>query len=191
MDFHQLEDEVLIRFIARSQSAALSELYDRYNRLVFGLALNAVADKGLAEEITQDVFMRIWERASTYQAEHGNVMNWVAGIARNRSIDMIRHRLITAEGHSRSWEEMPMFDPPDTQNIELDYELESQRQRIRHAIFSLPKEQRVTLALVYFRGCTHEEAADILGEPLGTVKTRIRLGMQKLKNILETERSSL
>jgi len=117
-------------------------------------------------------------------------MNWVAGIARHRSIDMIRHRQVRAEGHSESWEDLPLFDPPDAQNIEQDFEHENQKQRIRLALYSLPKEQRDSLALVYFRGCTHEEAANILGEPLGTVKTRIRLGMQKLKNILETERYS-
>ena len=187
MDYRKLDDTALIRLISHSQTDALSELYDRYNRLVFGLALTSVADKGLAEEITQDVFLRIWERASTYRTEQGRVINWVAGIARNRSIDMIRHQKVSAEGHSLSWDDLPSFDPPDALNIERDYELENQKRLIRQAIYSLPKEQRDSLALVYFRGCTHEEAAEILGEPLGTVKTRLRLGMQKLKAILETE----
>ncbi len=184
MDFHQLDDEALLRLIAHSQSDALSELYDRYNRLVFGLALNAISDRGLAEEITQDVFMRIWERANTYQSEYGRVLNWIASIARNRAIDMLRHRQITAEGHSLGWDDLPQFDPPDNLDVEQEFEAENKKLLIRQALFQLPKEQRDALAMVYFRGHTQEEAAEVLGEPLGTVKTRIRLGMQKLKTLI-------
>ncbi len=185
MDYHQFDDEALIRLIAHAQSDALSELYDRYNRLVFGLALNAVSDRGLAEEITQDVFMRIWEHANTYQSGYGRVLNWVASIARNRAIDMLRHRLSSTEGHSLGWDDLPQFDPPDSLDVEQQTELDIQKLRIRQALYQLPKEQRDALAMVYFRGHTQEEAAEALGEPLGTVKTRIRLGMQKLKTIFD------
>ncbi len=190
MDYKKFDDESLIRLIAQSQPEALSELYDRYTRLVFGMARNAVGDQALAEEITQDVFMRIWNKANTYQAEHGKVVSWIAGIARNRAIDVFRHQRSLLEGNSLSLEELPFFDPPDSLNIEREIETKFRKQRIQHALFLLPKEQRDVLAMAYFRGYTHEEAAEALGQPLGTVKTRIRLGMQKLRQLLEEEQTS-
>ena len=190
MDYKKFDDESLLRLIARSQSEALSELYNRYSRLVFGLARNAVGDQALAEEITQDVFMRVWNKAGTYQAEQGKVVSWIAGIARNRAIDVFRHQRSRAEGNSVSWEEMPFFDPPDSQNVEQELETKHKQQRVQQALFLLPEEQRQALALAYFRGFTHEQAAEALGQPLGTVKTRIRLGMQKLRQILEEEKTS-
>ena len=191
MDYKKFDDETLIRLIARSQSDALGELYDRYSRLVFGMARNALGDQGLAEEITQDVFMRIWNKASTYQAAHGKAVSWIAGIARNRAIDVFRHQKSLLDGNSLSLEELPLFDPPDSLNVEQEIETKFKEQRVQQALFQLPKEQRDVLALAYFRGYTHEEAAEALGEPLGTVKTRIRLGMQKLRQILGEERASV
>jgi RNA polymerase sigma-70 factor (ECF subfamily) len=190
VDYKKFDDESLIRLIAQSQSEALGELYDRYNRLVFGLARNAVGDQALAEEITQDVFMRIWNKAGTYQAEQGKVVSWIAGITRNRAIDVFRHQKSLPEGTSLSLEELPFFDPPDSLNIEREVETRFRKQRVQQALFLLPKEQRDVLALAYFRGYTHEEAAAALGQPLGTVKTRIRLGMQKLRQLLEEEQTS-
>jgi RNA polymerase sigma-70 factor (ECF subfamily) len=190
VDFKKFDDESLIRLIARSQSEALGELYDRYNRLVFGMARNAVSDQTLAEEITQDVFMRVWNKASTYQAEQGKVVNWIAGITRNRAIDVFRHQKSLQDGNSISLEDLPFFDPPDNLNVEREIESKFKKQRIQQALFQLPEEQRDALALAYFRGYTHEEAAEALGQPLGTVKTRIRLGMQKLRNLLEEEQTS-
>ena len=190
MDYKKFDDETLIRLIAGSQSDALGELYDRYSRLVFGMARNALGDQGLAEEITQDVFMRIWNKASTYQAVQGKVVSWIAGIARNRAIDVFRHQKSLLDGNSLSLEELPLFDPPDSLNVEKEIESKLKERRVQQALFQLPKEQRDALALAYFRGYTHEEAAEALGQPLGTVKTRIRLGMQKLREILEDEKTS-
>ena len=190
MDYKKFDDETLIRLIAGSQSDALGELYDRYSRLVFGMARNALGDQGLAEEITQDVFMRIWNKASTYQAVQGKVVSWIAGIARNRAIDVFRHQKSLLDGNSLSLEELPLFDPPDSLNVEQEIESKLKERRVQQALFQLPKEQRDALALAYFRGYTHEEAAEALGQPLGTVKTRIRLGMQKLREILEDDKTS-
>jgi RNA polymerase sigma-70 factor (ECF subfamily) len=191
VDYKKFDDESLIRLISSSQTEALGELYDRYNRLVFGMARNAVSDQALAEEITQDVFMRVWNKASTYQAEQGKVVNWIVGIARNRAIDVFRHQKSRLEGNSLSLEDLPFFDPPDSLNIEREIESKFKKHRVQQALFLLPKEQRDVLALAYFRGYTHEEAAIALGQPLGTVKTRIRLGMQKLRQILQDEQSSV
>src|SRR5512139_4027398 len=90
MDFTRLNDETLLRLIARSQEPALSELYDRYSRLVYSVALNTLSNAEQAEEVTQDVFVRVWEKARTYQAEHGRVVTWLTSIARHRSIDIFR-----------------------------------------------------------------------------------------------------
>jgi RNA polymerase sigma-70 factor (ECF subfamily) len=191
MDYKRFDDESLIRLISSSQTEALGELYDRYNRLVFGMARNAVSDQALAEEITQDVFMRVWNKASTYQAGQGKVVNWIAGIARNRAIDVFRYRKSRLDGESLSFEELPTFDPPDSLNVEREIEAKLKKQRIQQALFQLPEEQRNVLALAYFRGYTHEEAAKALGQPLGTIKARIRLGMQKLRQILQDEQTSI
>jgi len=180
-----------MRLIAQTRSEALGELYDRYNRLVFGMARNAVGDQALAEEITQDVFMRIWNKATTYQPEQGKVVSWIAGITRNRAIDVFRHQKTRLDGDSLSFDELPFFDPPDSQNVERETETRIKGQRVQQALFLLPKDQRDALALAYFKGYTHEEAAEVLGEPLGTVKTRIRLGMQKLRELLEEEQTSI
>jgi RNA polymerase sigma-70 factor (ECF subfamily) len=190
VDYKKFDDESLIRLIAKSQPEALGELYERHNRLVFGMAVNAVGDQALAEEITQDVFLRVWNKASTYQAEQGKVTNWIAGIARNRAIDVFRHQRSRPERNSISWEEMPLFDLPDSQDVEQEIEVKHKKQRIQQALFQLPQEQREALALAYFRGYTHEEAAEALGQPLGTIKTRIRLGMQKLRQLLAEEQNS-
>ncbi len=138
MDYKKFDDETLIRLIAGSQSDALGELYDRYSRLVFGMARNALGDQGLAEEITQDVFMRIWNKASTYQAVQGKVVSWIAGIARNRAIDVFRHQKSLLDGNSLSLEELPFFDPPDSLNVEQEIESKLKEQRVQQALFQLP-----------------------------------------------------
>lgn len=187
MDYKEFDDQSLIRLIARSQESALSELYDRYSRLIYSLALNAVGDPATAEEITQDVFIRIWDHAGTYQAEKSKVVTWIASITRYRSIDVIRRRKIRPESQSVSWEIEPSANEMNPINVEQTVEISQERRRVRQAISVLPEEQRQALAYAYFQGYTHREIAEVLGEPLGTVKTRIRLAMQKLRQLLEQE----
>jgi RNA polymerase sigma-70 factor (ECF subfamily) len=187
VDYKEFDDQSLIRLIARSQESALSELYDRYSRLIYSLALNAVGDPATAEEITQDVFIRIWDHAGTYQAEKSKVVTWIASITRYRSIDVIRRRKIRPESQSVSWEIEPSANEMNPINVEQTVEISQERRRVRQAISVLPEEQRQALAYAYFQGYTHREIAEVLGEPLGTVKTRIRLAMQKLRQLLEQE----
>jgi RNA polymerase sigma-70 factor (ECF subfamily) len=177
--------------IARAQETALGELYDRYNRLVYSLAVHAVNDPALAEEITQDVFMRIWDKAETYRSEHGKVFTWLTSIARNRSIDMIRRRNIRPEGNRAGWAEEGMINLPDPTDVELEVQVLQQNKRVHAALTRLPVEQRRVLAYAYFHGYSHSEIAALLNEPLGTVKTRIRLAMQKLRQMLSEENSLL
>jgi RNA polymerase sigma-70 factor (ECF subfamily) len=187
MDYTRFDDETLLNLIARSQELALSELYDRYNRLVYSVALNTIADPARAEEITQDVFVRVWERAETYRTEQGRVATWLSSITRNRAIDVFRRRRVRRENLLISWEEVEGLDPPAPQNVEAEVDLAQRRRLVRWAVAQLPEEQKQALGLAFFQGLSHVEVADALHEPLGTIKTRIRLGMQKLRSLLQNE----
>ena len=187
MDYKHLDDESLIRLIVHARQEALSELYDRYCRLVFSMALNTVGDPETAEEITQDVFIRVWEKAVTYRSEQAKVSTWVTSITRYRAIDVLRQRGVRAEQHSVGWEDVSPNDEPRSEGPERQTEQSLEAQRVRSAIQVLPPDQRDALALAYFQGLSHSEIADRLGEPLGTVKTRIRLGMQKLRESLSSD----
>lgn len=187
MDYSTLDDAELMALIARSHAEALSELYDRYHRLVFSLALNSVADYAIAEEITLDIFTRIWEKAGTYQADRAKVTTWLMSMTRHRSIDELRQRKSRLERDSIGWAETS--SPPEAggNDPEEVLELALQRERVRTAVAQLPAEQKQALALAYFRGYTHSQIAEILQQPLGTIKTRLRSAMQKLRQILEDE----
>jgi RNA polymerase sigma-70 factor, ECF subfamily len=182
-----LDDGILLNLIIHAQDDALSELYDRYGSLVYSVAMNALADQALAEEITQDVFVRVWERAGTYRNEQGSVATWLASIARNRAIDIFRHNRSRHMNLNTSWEAAENLDSPASQNVEAEVDLAQRIQHVRWAVAQLPEEQRSALSLAYFQGLTHPEIAQRLGEPLGTVKTRIRLGMEKLRVLLQVE----
>ncbi len=181
------DDQELIRRIIRGEEEALRALYARHSRLVYGLALRIVKDEPVAEEVTQDVFLRAWEKADTYQRDKAQVRTWLARIARNRSIDVLRRRSAQDARARGAWEDMKsatlegQVDP--SAPVEAGYE----RERLREALAALPEEQRATLALAFFAGRTHREIAEATGEPLGTVKSRIRGAMQKLRDVLEQE----
>jgi RNA polymerase sigma-70 factor (ECF subfamily) len=185
VDYKKLNDETLLRLIVHGNEQALSELFDRYHRLVFSIGLNALGDPQVAEEITQDVFVRVWERAATYQSEQGKVITWLGRIARNRSIDIYRQRSIRPEHNSLSWDGLLNIDLDGAPNVESSFELADLQRRVRQALAGIPAEQRQALAMAYFQGLSHQEIANALGQPLGTIKTRIRLGMLKLKTMLE------
>lgn len=184
-----LDDEILLNKIANGQSAALGVLYDRYGRLVFSLAFHIVNDSGLAEEITQEVFLQVWNKAASYQAELGKVSTWLTSVARHRAIDSLRRRSVRPEGNSTDLDDSDEPNGPhwiDPLNVEMQTELTLQNHTVRQAVAQLPKEQQRALALAYFQGLSHQEIAEITGEPLGTIKTRIRLAMQKLRQALES-----
>lgn len=185
MDYQKLDDETLLRFITRADEGALGELYDRYSRLVYSMALNSTGDAGLAEEITQDVYLRIWNKAASYQPSQGKVTTWIVSIARYRSIDMLRKLSVRPEGNRAEWAEGEAFEASDPMDIEEQVENSERKLQVQRAVAELPDEQRVVLSLAFFQGFSHSEIAEIMGEPLGTVKTRIRLGMQKLRQSLQ------
>lgn len=187
VDYSSLDDATLIDLIARARADALGELYDRYGRMVFSLAVNSVGDYRTAEEITQDVFVRVWQRAKSYRAERGKVSTWLTSIARHRAIDQLRRRGARPEQHTVAWAEgapealTASDDPQEAAQLAMEGE------RVRAAVAQLPEEQKQVLALAYFQGYTQQQIADALGQPLGTVKTRVRLAMKKLRVTLEPE----
>lgn len=187
MDFHQLEDNALLRLMARRQEQALSELYDRYSRLVYSVALNVLVDETLAEEVTQDVFLRVWEKAETFDSNLGKVSTWLASVARNRAIDILRSRRKRPEGNLAGFSIEDALDLPAPANVEAEVELARRQQRLRRAMAQLPEAQRQALAYAYLLGYSHSQIAAELNEPLGTVKTRIRMAMQSLRALLADE----
>jgi RNA polymerase sigma-70 factor (ECF subfamily) len=184
------EDIDLIRAIQNRHESALGELYDRYGRLVYSLAVRMVGEHNLAEEITQDVFVLVWHKAYTYQPDLGKVATWLTSMARNRTIDMLRRQKVRPEGHRAEWTDGTAADQLDLK-LETQVEHEQGVRRLHAAMASLPPEQLKVVAMAYFGGLSHQEIADALGDPLGTVKTRLRLGMQKLRTLLVDEVVSL
>lgn len=185
MDAKQLDDNSLIALINQEQQDALSVLYDRYSRLVFSMAYRTVGDTGLAEEITQEVFLRVWEKAHTYRPEQAKVITWIASITRYRAIDILRQQKIRPEGNQADWDDGLVQEKSDAADVEQIVELRQRQSRVRAALTDLPDEQRHALALAFFYGYSHSQIAEQLQEPLGTIKTRIRSGMQKLRQLLE------
>jgi RNA polymerase sigma-70 factor (ECF subfamily) len=177
------DDQVLMQRIVGGDQQALAQLYDRYGRLVYGLARGVVGDEAAAEEITQDAFTRVWAKAGTYQPEQGRPLTWLMRIARNRAIDELRSRSSRPQGRSISWleEELPYEGEGPPEEVELGL----RRKRVAEAIAMLPAEQRRVLALAYFQAHTHREIAGMLKQPLGTVKTRLRSAMKRLRTLLE------
>ncbi len=180
-EYATFEDEILLRLIAIKKTDALGALYDRYGRLAYSIAYQAVGDRETAEEITQDVFLRVWNSAHAYRADRGKVITWIASIARHRAIDILRRRKIRPESKSVYWDDLLTPHIPQQNALEEDIEQLHHRGEVQKAVADLPEEQRSALALAFFGGYTHKEIAEIQKLPLGTVKTRIRLGMQKLR----------
>ena len=188
MDYSILDDVTLLQLMAQGQTEALGQLYDRYKRLVFSLALAVVGDDATADEITLDVFLRLWQKAGTYQAEKARVTTWMTAVTRHLAIDELRRRKTRPEAHRADWAEPGASAPTGGRDVEEGVELTLRRQRVRAAVAQLPPEQRKALALAYFKGLTHAQIAAVLEQPLGTVKTRIRLAMQKLSSLLWEEK---
>lgn len=167
---------------AAGDQSAFAALYDETNRLVYSMALRILSEPADAEEVTLDVYMQVWRSAKTYTEKRGNVGTWLVMLARSRAIDRLRSRQsrATREETIPEHSEFPSLDPTPEQSTEAN----RQSQRVRSALASLPPEQREALELAVFSGLTHYELAAKLNQPLGTVKTRIRQGMMKLREFL-------
>jgi RNA polymerase sigma-70 factor (ECF subfamily) len=188
-DFTRYDDERLIRLITEAQEEALAQLYDRYNRLVFSLAFAVVNDRATAEEITLDVFMRVWQKAGTYRADQAKVSTWLTHITRHHAIDVLRRRAVRSDQYAVQWEEVIYAEAPQ-QDPQESAELSMRRERVHAALAQLPPDQKQAVLLAYFGGLTQSQIAETLKQPLGTIKTRVRLAMQKLQGFLRDEQNN-
>ena len=179
------DDTALIAAIAQGSSEALEALYDRYAAVVYRMALRILKNPELAEEMVQEVFWRVWRRSSSFAQERGRVAQWMFGIAHNLCIDELRRQ------RSRPAPVYEDAEHPFIQHI-IDEQADvpagawatEQRRLIAEALHELPQAQRQAIELAYFRGLSHQEIATHLNRPLGTIKTRVRLGLQKLGSLL-------
>ena len=172
----------LIKRVADGDSSALTTLYDSTSRLVFGLILRVVTDRSNAEEVLLDVYTQVWRQASTYDAKRGAPLAWLMMIARTRGIDRLRsgkHEHQHKESLDAIGEVTASTSSPEADSVSAE-----RRQLVRSALESLSAEQREVIELAYYSGLSHSEIALRLGQPLGTVKTRTRLGMMKLRDML-------
>lgn len=180
-----------MRAIGEQESGALEALYDRYSRLVFSTAYRVLNDAGGAEDVVQDVYIRLWQRPDRYVEERGKFLGWLLSVTRNRAIDEIRSRKRRpiSESQLRGAEDgTSITDDRPSEAAAREFasaELVDQRQAVRDALKEIPPEQRAAIELAYFKGLTQAEIAEALDTPLGTIKTRIRLGMRKLRDALE------
>jgi RNA polymerase sigma-70 factor (ECF subfamily) len=169
--------------MARGDDSAVAGLYDATSRVVFGLAARILGDAQAAEEVVLDVYLQAWRQASSYAAGRGSPLAWLLTIARSRAIDRRRSGALRRRRErplSRGFEVAWAGGGPEAAGLEAE-----ERRRVMAALARLPAEQQRAIELAFFQGLTHAEIARKLGEPVGTVKTRIRLGMMKLRSLLE------
>ncbi|MEK7247403.1 MAG: sigma-70 family RNA polymerase sigma factor [Chloroflexota bacterium] len=186
--YRELDDEELMQRLVLRDLTAFRTLYARYSSLVYSAALRIVRDTQIAEDMVQEIFLRIWRKPESYTATRGKFATWLTSVSRNRAVDEVRSRGRRYRHETASPEEQERELPgPETDDPALTAELSDQRRLIVTALSHLPAEQRQTIELAYFGGLTQQEISERLDQPLGTVKTRIRLGMQKLRAALTPE----
>lgn len=190
--FTELSDPELAARVADGESAALEVLYDRYSRIVLSFAMRILGDRQHAEELLQEVFLRVWRQAQNYSDQRGTFVTWLLSITHNMAIDEVRKR-------NRRPQRADSADPvlllenqtSNEPSVEQSVLHASLQEDIAEALQSLPDSQRESLEMAYFQGLTQREIADQLDEPLGTIKTRMRLGMRKLREYLESNEVEL
>jgi RNA polymerase sigma-70 factor (ECF subfamily) len=172
----------LLAAVAGEDRTALARLYDATHRWVFALALRLVGDRHLAEEVTLDVYLQAWRRAGSYDAGRGKAASWLFAIARSRALDALRSRRARLRHEAELPEDLRLA--PEDADPHLARQTFDRHEGVRAAIATLPEEQRRAIELAYFPGLSHSQIAARLGLPLGTVKTRVRLAMLKLRERL-------
>jgi RNA polymerase sigma-70 factor (ECF subfamily) len=181
-----LDDDELAHLVAQSNREAFITLYDRHAARVYALALRMLGEQMAAEEVVQDTFMKLWTRADTFSPQKGALLAWLLTIARRTALDRIRLENRRPEFGSST-------DPEDTWRLSADPDSQTEEARWRSLHFALqdlPDEQRQVIELAYYHGMSQSQIAEYLVSPLGTVKTRLRLGMEKLRQIWFREKSN-
>lgn len=187
MDSEPAADGELVARIGAGDAGGLEALYGRYARPVYSLAVQILRDAAAAEDVTQEVFLKLWRQPESYNADRGALSSWLLSVAHNRAVDVLRRRHVREERSlsdgSIPEEAIPdgVVDPGEAAG------LQETAAAVRRAMSQLPEAQRQAIEMAFFQGKTHVEIAEELGEPLGTTKTRIRLGMRKLRQLLEAD----
>lgn len=183
----QVSDNDLLRAVSRGDETALAAIYDRYRLILFGLILRILHDRQEAEDVLQEAFLQVWRRAADFDESRGRVFTWLVTIARSRALDRLR-----ALGARARLADQAAQAPADQVGDAAEDALKSEQGTIvRQALTELPEEQRRALLLAYFEGLTQSEIAARLGEPLGTIKTRMRSGLIKLRELLRGQARGL
>ena len=182
-----LSDEILIARVARGDNTALEALYDLYAPTVLGICLKITRDHASAEDILQETFWRVWQSASIYQPQRGSFKGWLFRIARNLAIDSYRRRNARLQEVIISADMDPILDRISAPDMDVSTQVQSNldAEQIQNALRSLPREQRQAIEMAYFYGMTRQEIAEATGEALGTIHTRARLGLEKLRQELQ------
>lgn len=170
------DDAALLAKMQRGDEHAMAALFDRYSKIVYSVALRVLRDPAAAEDVLQEVFMQIWRNPTSFIATKGSLGGWLAVVSRNRSIDGLRRKRPT-----ESVDDMALAS---NYNLANEAERNNMMEKARSVIHLLPMEQRKTLEMAFFDGLTHSEIAEMTGDPLGTVKTRIRSALTTLRKAL-------
>lgn len=176
----------LLERVARGDSQSFEDLYDRYSPMLYAVLLRILGKPEDAQEVLQETFVKVWTNATLFDKARGSEAAWLISIARSRGIDRLRSRRVRFDRETEAGREMTSNGPVSPGPSGLDSAVQSEtRDAVRSALSDLPQPQRVALELAYFEGLSQSEIAARLGEPLGTVKTRMQLGMKKLRDRLQ------
>jgi RNA polymerase sigma-70 factor (ECF subfamily) len=174
-------DRLLVERLVAGDEEALREIYGKYSPAVFGLAMRVLANESLAEDVTQDVFVRLWQQPSRFDPERGQLRAYLLAMAHSRAVERVRSEESLRRRHRTVAEEPVLNTAPDPERLVLDADAGA---AVRKALAELPSLQRVPIEMAYFEGMSYRQVAVALEEPEGTVKYRIRCGMQKLRTAL-------
>ena len=174
-----LSDEALVVLAARSEESALAELYDRYGRTAYGLALRILRDQALAEDAVQEAFLAVWRTASRFVPEKAKASTWILTLAHRRAVDIVRRE------QRRRAEPLDHAPEPAVEGVDEDAFLRLQRERVQTTLRHLPDAQREALELAYYGGLSQSELAERLGQPLGTIKSRMFTGLSRMRELME------
>lgn len=172
-----MEDSGLLTRVQSGDQEAMTALFDQYAPLVYSVAMRVLKDSGEAEDIMQDIFIRLWREPGTFISGRGSLGGWLTVVARNRSIDVLRRRKFS--------EPVEPFSLATRADLANEIERNSLMEKVRSVLRDLPEEQQKSLELAFFEGMSHSEIAEKTGDPLGTIKTRIRLGLISMRKALQ------
>jgi RNA polymerase sigma factor (sigma-70 family) len=174
-------EEALLAQVARGDESALGEVYDRFGRVAYGLALRIVRDERLAEDAVQEAFLAVWRQAASFQPDRASARTWVLTFVHRRAVDLVRRE------ERRRAETLEPETEPSGSSAADDAELRSRRAAVQRALAQLPDDQRRPIELAYYGGLTQSELAEELGLPLGTIKSRMFAGLKRLGELLGSE----